>query len=112
MLVVGFYQAHWHEIIELVSITLVSITSVSCIRFASGNYLHCVKSVQMRAYFWSLFSCIPTEYLSVFSPNTGKYGPEITPHLDTFRAVLLKPYKWKNRKRNSFVSKLSKNYIR
>ena len=28
-----------------------------------------------------------TEYLSVFSPNTGKYGPEITPYLDNFHAV-------------------------
>ena len=27
--------------------------------------------------------------ISVFSPNTGKYGPEITRYLDTFRAVLL-----------------------
>ena len=25
--------------------------------------------------------------ISVFSPNTGKYGPEITPYLDTFHAV-------------------------
>ena len=23
----------------------------------------------------------------VFSPNTGKYGPEITPYLDTFHAM-------------------------
>ena len=37
---------------------------------------HCVKSVQIRSYFWS-----------VFSLNTGKYGPEITPYLDTFHAV-------------------------
>ena len=37
---------------------------------------HCVKSVQIRSYFWS-----------VFNPNTGKYGPEITPYLDTFHAV-------------------------
>ena len=28
-----------------------------------------------------------TGYLSVFSPNTGKCGPEITPYLDTFHAV-------------------------
>ena len=28
-----------------------------------------------------------TKYLSVFSPNAGKYGPEITPYLDTFHAV-------------------------
>ena len=27
------------------------------------------------------------KYLSVFSPNAGKYGPEITPDLDTFHAV-------------------------
>ena len=28
-----------------------------------------------------------TDYLSVFSPDAGKYRPEITPHLDTFHAV-------------------------
>ena len=27
--------------------------------------------------------------LSVFSPNAGKYEPEITPYLDTFQAVVL-----------------------
>ena len=36
----------------------------------------CVKSAQIRSYFWS-----------VFSPNSGKCGPEITPYLDTFHAV-------------------------
>ena len=29
----------------------------------------------------------PAFGLSVFSPNAGKYGPEITPYLDTFQAV-------------------------
>ena len=28
-----------------------------------------------------------TSYLSVFIPNAEKYGPEITPYLDTFHAV-------------------------
>ena len=28
-----------------------------------------------------------TEYLSVFSPNTGIYGPEKTPYLDTFHTM-------------------------
>ena len=28
-----------------------------------------------------------TEKNSIFSPNTGKYGPEKTPYLDTFLAV-------------------------
>ena len=27
-------------------------------------------------------------YFPVFGPNTGKYGPEITPYLDTFHAVV------------------------
>ena len=26
------------------------------------SYLHCVKSVQIRSYFWSIFSCIQSEY--------------------------------------------------
>ena len=29
------------------------------------------------------------EYLSVFSQNGGKYGPEKTPYLDTFHAVMM-----------------------
>ena len=28
-----------------------------------------------------------TPQISIFSPNTGKYGPEITPYLDTFHGV-------------------------
>ena len=27
--------------------------------------------------------------MSVFSPNIGKYGPELTPYLNTFHEVLL-----------------------
>ena len=29
----------------------------------------------------------PTKYLSVFSPNAGKYEPEITPYFYIFHAV-------------------------
>ena len=32
------------------------------------------------------------QYLSVFSPNAGKYGPEKTPYLDTFQAVVVSIY--------------------
>ena len=35
-----------------------------------------------------------TPYLSVFSPNAAKYGPEKTPYLDTFNAVLFASF-WK-----------------
>ena len=33
------------------------------------------------------YRVISGAYFSVFSPNTGKYGPEITPYLDTFQAM-------------------------
>ena len=33
------------------------------------------------------YRVISGQYFPVFSPNTGKYGPEITPYLDTFHAV-------------------------
>ena len=37
------------------------------------------------------YGVISGPYLPVFSLNTGKYGPEITPYLDTFHAVSAKP---------------------
>ena len=46
---------------------------------------YCVKSV--RSFFWSVFSCIRSEHGDLLSPNTGRCGPEKTPHLDTFYAV-------------------------
>ena len=42
-----------------------------------NDNIHYVESVQVRSYFWSVFSCMRTEY-----------GPEITPYLDTFYAVI------------------------
>ena len=38
----------------------------------------------------SKYGVISGPYFLVFSPNTGKYGPEITPYLDTFHAVTRK----------------------
>ena len=37
-----------------------------------------MKSVEIRSFFWP-----------VFSPNAGKYGPKETPYLDTFDAVTI-----------------------
>ena len=37
----------------------------------------------------SKYGVISGPYFPVFSPNTGKYVPEITPYLDTFYAVLV-----------------------
>ena len=36
----------------------------------------------------SKYGVISGPYFPVFRLNTGKYGPEITPYLDTFHAVL------------------------
>ena len=46
----------------------------------TDEILHCVKSVQIRSF--------SGPYFSVFGLNTGKYGPEKTPYLNTFHAVL------------------------
>ena len=40
-------------------------------------FILCVKSVQIRNFFWSVFSRIRTEY-----------GPGKTPYLDTFHVVI------------------------
>ena len=45
-------------------------------RYNPKRIPHCAKYVQIRIFFWS-----------EFSPNTGKYGPQKTPYLDTFYAV-------------------------
>ena len=38
-------------------------------------------------YCFQQLSRLPFNHLSVFIPNTGKYGPEINPYLDIFHAV-------------------------
>ena len=46
---------------------------------------HCVKSVEIGSFFWSILYRTRAEYGDLLS--TGKYGPEKTPYLDTFHAV-------------------------
>ena len=45
---------------------------------------------QPTAWKVSKYAVISGPYFPVVNPNTGKYGPEITPYLDTFDAVVLK----------------------
>ena len=35
---------------------------------------HCVKIVQIRRYFWSIFSCIRTEYRKIQTRNNSVFG--------------------------------------
>ena len=49
---------------------------------------HCVKSVQVQCYFWSIFSCTRTEVTPLQKVRTyGKYEREITPYFGIFHAV-------------------------
>ena len=43
----------------------------------------------------SKYGVISGPYFPVFGLNTGKYGPEITPSLDTFHAVAMMNKKYK-----------------
>ena len=48
-----------------------------------------MKSVQIRSYFCPFFPIFGLNKISVFSPNTGKYEPEITLYLNFFHAVVI-----------------------
>ena len=50
----------------------------------AGTRLFFVRIIAWKA---SKYGVISGPYFPVFSPNTGKYEPEITPYLDTFHAV-------------------------
>ena len=44
-------------------------------------------TIRFTASKMSKYGVFSGPYFSVFGPNTEKYGPEITPYLDTFHAV-------------------------
>ena len=46
--------------------------------------IHCAKCVQIRSFFWPVFSRIRTEYEEI-----RKYGPEKNPYLDPSHAVIV-----------------------
>ena len=73
------------KILGMSSLVLLHSDFYKCNGYYEGR--HCVKSVQMRSFFWSLFS----EYgeilhISPYSVRMRKNGPEKTPYLDTFQA--------------------------
>ena len=49
--------------------------------------MHCVESIQIRSFFWSVVSRIRAEYGDLLRSNARKYGPEKTPYLDSFHTV-------------------------
>ena len=87
------YRQHRSFCIPVILDFSKDVRELSSLIFLISDSNKCVKSVQIRNYFWSAFSCIWTEYGDLRSkspylvPNIGKYGPKITPYLDTFNAV-------------------------
>ena len=67
--------------------TIIEVNGIKCpalLGTGSGSSyaseaIHCVNSVQIRSYFWSVFSCIQSKYRK----------PVTTPYLDTFHAVII-----------------------
>ena len=37
-------------------------------------FIHCVKCVQIRSYFWSVFFCVRTEYRKIRTRNNSVFG--------------------------------------
>ena len=72
----------------------------------NGNWIFLISSVLSLCFLWSLrldyianfllltawkvskYSAISGPYFPVFGLNTRKHGPELTPYLDTFHAVV------------------------
>ena len=44
------------------------------IKSLEGFFQHCVKSVQIRSFFWSIFSCIRTEYRKMRTRKNSIFG--------------------------------------
>ena len=51
--------------------------------------IHCLKSVQIRSYFWSVFSCIRTEYRKRRTRNKSVFGQFSHSDHQTFGRFLL-----------------------
>ena len=56
---------------------------------------HCLRSVQIWGFFWSLFSCIRTEYRKIRARKTSVFGHFSLSVLDMVRT-------WNDLKRNAF----------
>ena len=67
MLVVGLYQTDWNYITKLESIPLVGFTSVSWVRFVSGDYLLKENGIIT---FWSYVRIMSESY---FRLTLGNY---------------------------------------
>ena len=66
-----------------------NFTNLNVIVMTSNLNRKYLISVKYTAWKVSKYGVISDPYFPVFGLNTGKYRPEITPHLDTFHAVIV-----------------------
>ena len=63
-------------------VTIIKVNGIKCpalLGTGSGSSyaseaIHCVKSVQIRSYFWSVFSCIQSKYRKIGTINNSVFG--------------------------------------
>ena len=68
--------------------TLLKVTWFPTFLILSNGLLHCVKSVQIRSYFWSVFSRMRTEYREILcTRNNSIFG-----HFPRSAYALLNPF--------------------
>ena len=78
MAVLSFLQilvAHIQNKIKMIFLKyLTTLTEKNCLKLTQVSTRHCVKSVQIQSYFWSVFSCIRTEYRKIRTRNNSVFG--------------------------------------
>ena len=78
MAVLSFLQilvAHIQNKIKMIFLKyLTTLTEKNCLKLTQVSTRHCVKSVQIQSYFWSVFSCIRTEYRKIRTINNSVFG--------------------------------------
>ena len=65
-----------------------NLVKVSSKEFITLKFLQINRIMRFTAWKWSKYGVSSGPYFPVFGLNTGKYGPEKTPYLNTFHAVI------------------------
>ena len=69
------------------------LNNTKVINTLRGKYPNTELFMVLFSCIWNAYGDLRSKYLRSdlrydFSPNTGNYGPEITPYLDTFHGVI------------------------
>ena len=86
-------QKHSEDVMDLHSLRLICVQFTSCVQEVDTViWLLRGKCPNTKFFLVLIFQYSDwiqrdNPYLSVFSPNAGKYGPEKTPYLDTYHVV-------------------------